>query len=216
MGEDPSLWAKARPQGQQYVVWACPASQESLARRWVTLSSDDMRQTGQARINKSVLAPVPRQLLTSPMAIRGGQAAMSRQLFAGPGPRPTPWCRVTQAPSQARTLPAIAQTPLSPTSTQAAVLHDLQVLRATGPEGKPEGVMASGLAQCQGIFCGPLVTGRWAKMCGLAEHRQRRRKDGPASTGTWRVETRMLAPCRPCSPFPFPGLAPGLPPCSKP
>lgn len=25
------------------------------------------------------------------------------------------------------------------------------------------------------------MTGRWAKMCGLAENRQRRRKDGPAS-----------------------------------
>lgn len=41
--------------------------------------------------------------------------------------------------------------------------------------------MASGLTQCQGIFCGLRVTGRWAKMCGLAENRQRRRKDGPAS-----------------------------------
>lgn len=56
MEDDPSWRDASRPRGQWRLVWACRASEEGLARRWVTLSCADVPQAWQG----STSHPVPR------------------------------------------------------------------------------------------------------------------------------------------------------------
>lgn len=56
MEDDPSWRDSSRPRGQWRLVWACRASEEGLARRWVTLSCADVPQAWQG----STSHPAPR------------------------------------------------------------------------------------------------------------------------------------------------------------
>lgn len=61
---------ESRPQGQQCLVWAHPASEEGLGRRWVTLPCADTQQAWRGKSPQATLCPDPRRLLVQPGAGR--------------------------------------------------------------------------------------------------------------------------------------------------